>query len=268
MAVLQTVRDLVYVVRDRDVPFLAAAIAHYTLASLVPLLLLAVALAALVGSQEAIESFISNRLGPILSDSGQQLVTAALTSTEGAAGAGIASILLAFWSGSKVFRGLDIAFNRIYDVESEPTLPEQLLDAAVVIGLLAVSVATMVALGVIVSVVDIPIPFPTLVGTVILLLALSAGLLPIYYVLTPVDPDIEDVLPGTLLAAVGLVALQVAFVYYTRFAGQYEALGLLGALLLFVIWLYFGGIIVLLGGALNYVTRYSPTVSSDEEISA
>jgi len=254
MPVLRTVRDLVGVARDRDIPFLAAAIAHYTLASLVPLLLLAVALAAFVGSESAIQSFVGNRLGSFLSDSGQQVLTSALTSTEGAAGAGLLGLLAAFWSASKVFRGLDVAFAEIYDLETEPSLLEQLRDAVVVIGLLAVSVAAMIAVGVLVSVLDLPIPYPTLVGTVLLFLALVAGLFPTYYVLTPADASIDDVLPGTVLAAVGLVALQVAFVYYSRYAGQYEALGVLGAVLLFVIWLYFGGIIVLLGGALNYVT--------------
>jgi membrane protein len=46
----------------------------------------------------------------------------------------------------------------------------------------------------------------------------------------------------------------VLFVVYAQQAGRYKTLGMLGALLLFVTWLYFGGIVVLLGGALNYVT--------------
>mgnify|MGYP000427530199 FL=1 len=254
MPVLRTVRDLVTVARDRDIPFLAAAIAHYTLASLVPLLVLAVALAAFVGSEGAVQAFVQNRLGSILSDSGQQLLTQALTSTEGAVGAGVLSILAAFWSGSKVFRGLEVAFTEIYDIESEPSLLEQLRDAAVVIGLLAISIAAMIAVGVVVSVVDLPLPYPAVFGTLVLMLTLVVGLVPVYYVLTPADVSLGDVLPGAVLAAVGLVALQVAFVYYTQMAGRYATLGMLGALLLFVIWLYFGGIIVLLGGALNYVT--------------
>lgn len=255
MPVLNTVRELVNVARDRQIPFLAAALAHYTLASLVPLLLLAVALAALLGSGEALESFVANELGAVLTESGQEIILQALQSTEGAVGAGVVSILAALWSGSKIFRGLDVAFHRIYAVDSSPSIVDQLRDAVVVIGLLAVSIGAMIAIGAAVNTYEWPIPYPTVVGTIFLLLGLTVGLLPIYYVLTPTDHSIEDVLPGTVLAAVGLVALQVGFVYYTRFAGQYATLGMLGALLLFVIWLYFGGIIVLLGGALNYVLR-------------
>ena len=255
MPVLNTVRDVVDVARDRDVPFLAAALAHYTLASLVPLLLLAVALAAFLGSEDVIQTFVETRLGTFLSEDGQAIVTQALSSTEGAVGAGVVSIILAFWSGSKIFRGLDVAFHRIYGIEDAPSLATQLKNAAIVIGLLAISIAVMVAIGVAVAAFEWPIPYPAVVGAVVLVLALFVGLLPIYYVLTPGDVTIESVLPGTILAAVGLVALQVAFVFYTQFASSYATLGVLGALLLFVIWLYFGGIIVMLGGALNYVLR-------------
>ena len=255
MPVLKTVRDVVDVARDRDVPFLAAALAHYTLASLVPLLLLAVALAALFGSGDALESFLENQLGTVLTDEGQAIVSQALSSTEGAVGAGLLSIVLAFWSGSKIFRGLDVAFHRIYGIDETPSLPTQLKNAAIVIVLLAVTIAAMVLVGIAVAAFEWPIPYPTAIGTVVLLLALFVGLLPIYYVLTPGEVTIEDVLPGSILAAFGLVALQVVFVIYTQFASSYATLGVLGALLLFVIWLYFGGIIVLLGGALNYVLR-------------
>lgn len=258
MTVLQTVRDVVHVARDRELPFMAAAIAHYTLASLVPLLLLALALAAFVGSEATIESIIRERLGTVFSESGQRAVTDVLTSTEGVVGAGALSGLLALWSGSKVFRGLRVAFVEMYDVDTSPSFLEKLRDAVVVIGLLALVVGAMIVIGVVFSVVSLPIANQTFVGTVFLLVALIVGLLPIYYVLTPVNSSVRDVLPGTLLAAAGLVALQVVFVYYARYAGQYEALGALGGLLLFVTWLYFGGIIVLLGGALNYVTRYTP----------
>lgn len=236
---------------------MAAAIAHYALASMVPLLLFVVAMASLLGTEAEVERFVQNRLSDVLSGPMQEIVVNALTGASGAVGAGIVSIAFTFWSASKVFRGLEVAFTDLYDVETTPSLLEQLLDAIVVVGLLALTVAAMVAVGVLVSAVSWAIPFPTLWGTALLLLAVFVGLLPVYYVLTPVDTDLRGVLPGAAVGAVGLVALQVCFVYYLRYAGRYEALGMLGALLLFVLWLYLGGIVVLLGGAVNYVTRHS-----------
>jgi|AntRauTorcE11898_2_1112593.scaffolds.fasta_scaffold14429_1 membrane protein len=254
MAATDTARQVINVSRDRELPFMAAAIAHYTLASLVPLLLFAVAMAALLGSEQAFESFVQEELGDVLSQEGQDLVVSALSSATGAAGAGFISIAFTFWSASKIFRGLEVAFTELYDVETTPSLFEQLRDAAVVIALLALAIALMIASGVVVSTVDLPIPFPGLWGTILLFGALVIGLLPIYYVLTPIDVELGDILPGTVLAAGGLVVLQVLFVVYAQQAGRYKTLGMLGALLLFVTWLYFGGIVVLLGGALNYVT--------------
>lgn len=257
MTAIQAVRAVVDVSRDRELPFMAAAIAHYALASLVPILLFVVAMASLLGTEAEVERFVQNRLSDVLSGPGQEVVVNALTDASGAVGAGLASIAVTFWSASKVFRGLEVAFTDLYDVETTPSLLEQLRDAVVVIVLLALTVAAMVAVGVLVSAVSWAFPFPTLWGSVLLLVAVFVGLLPVYYVLTPVDTNLRGVLPGAAVGAVGLVALQVLFVYYVRYAGQYEALGLLGALLLFVVWLYLGGIVVLLGGAVNYVTRHS-----------
>jgi membrane protein len=256
MTAYQTARAVVDVARDRELPFMAAAIAHYALASLVPLLLFVVAMASLFGTEAAVERFVQNRLSDVLSGPGQELVVNALTGATGAVGAGLVSIVVTFWSASKVFRGLEVAFAKLYDVEATPSLLEQLLNAVVVLALLALTVAAMVGVGLVVSTISWAIPFPTLWGTLLLLVTVFVGLLPVYYVLTPVDTDLRGVLPGAALGAVGLVALQVLFVYYARYAGRYEALGVLGALLLFVLWLYVGGIVVLLGGALNYVTRH------------
>lgn len=253
MGVTRTVREVVHVVRDRELTFMAAAIAHYMLASIVPLLLLGVALASLFGSEAVIESVVRNRLADVLSSPVRELVVAALTSVSGAVGASLVSVAFALWSGSKVFRGLSVAFAELYDARTSASLPRQLLEAAVVMGLLALVVAALVVSGVVVSIVTLPTAYPVLVGTGILLVALVLGLLPIYYVLTPVPASVREILPGTLLATVGLVVLQVGLVYYGRHAGRYAALGALGALLLFVTWLYLGSIVVLVGGAMNYV---------------
>lgn len=254
MNLVQTARDVVRVVRDRELPFMAAAIAHYVFVSLVPLLVLTLAVTALVGSQSLIESLVRDHLASVLSENGQLLVVSTLTSVRGAVGAGVLSVVFALWSGSKVFRGFVIAFRQLYGVDTSPPLREQLRDAVVIVGLLVLVVAAMVATSVVVSVAALPVASPAVVGSVLLLVALVACLLPVYYVLTPIDSTLLEILPGTVLSSVGLVGLQLAFVHYVRYAAQYRALGLLGAILLFVSWLYFGGIVVLLGGALNYVT--------------
>ncbi len=257
MTGLRVVRDIVFLARTREVPFMAAAIAHYALVSILPVGLLALALATLLGTGAMIETVVRTRLAALLSESGKEVVVTALTGTDGAVGAGILSVLVAVWSGSMVFRSLVIAFAEVYGVESSPPILEQLRDAVLIGGSLILVAAAVGAAGFVVTVVSIPIPWPAFVGAVSLFVTLVAVLLPVYYVLTPVEASVRDVLPGTGLAAMGLVSIQVLFVYYARFAGEYQALGLLGAVLLFVVWLYSGGLIVLLGGVVNCVISSS-----------
>lgn len=254
MASSGTVREVVSVARDRELTFMAAAITYYALASIVPLLLLALALGTLLGGDALVESLVRDRLGSALSGSAQDVLLNLLTGVQGQIGASVVGIVVAFWSGSKIFRGLDIAFTNLYDGYADPSLLRQLLDAAIVIALLVLSVAAIVAVSVLVSVGAVPFASPALVGAVLLLVTLVVVLLPLYYVLPPVDETVRGVLPGTLLAAVGFIVLQNLFVLYARNAGQYKALGILGALLLFVTWLYFGSVVLLLGAAVNHVT--------------
>lgn len=254
MGTTSALREIVHVARERELTFMAAAITYYALASIVPLLLLSLALATLIGGDAYIESLIRDRLGSALSDSGQDVLLGLLTGIQGQVGASVVGIVVAFWSGSKVFRGLDIAFSNVYDHEAEPSLLRQLLDAAVVIGLLVVAIGAMIAVSILVSVVDVPVANPGLVGSALLFVTLVVVLLPLYYVLPPVDETVRGVLPGALLAAVGFIVLQSLFVVYASNAGQYKALGILGALLLFVTWLYFGSVVLLVGAAANYVT--------------
>lgn len=52
-------------------------------------------------------------------------------------------------------------------------------------------------------------------------------------------------------AVVGFVILRVAFAAYAGVAGQYLAYGFLGAVLLFLLWLYFGALVLLFGAVVN-----------------
>jgi membrane protein len=72
------VRSVVGVVRDQHLPFLAAAIAYYAFVSLVPLVLLALAVATLVGGR-AFTTRVVDLLGGALTDEALGLLEGALT---------------------------------------------------------------------------------------------------------------------------------------------------------------------------------------------
>jgi hypothetical protein len=90
-----------------------------------------------------------------------------------------------------------------------------------------------------------------LVAPVVLIGGLSVTFLPMYYIFPDVDIAVREALPGAVLAAVGWVLLQVGFRAYTRIAGSYEAYGVLGGVLLLITFLYFGGLVLLVGAVVN-----------------
>jgi len=258
---MSTVRSVVDLARDRNLTFLAAGIAYYAFVSVIPLVLLAVAVASFVGGQ-ALADRVTELVSQQLSASGTEAVTAALTDTAGRGAASVVGFLALTWSALKLFRGLDQAFDEVYTDDVEASLLDQIRDALVVVVGIGLAVAAVVAVGIALSVLSLQVPLANVLGTVVLVVVLALAFLPIYYVLPPVDVSVEEVLPGAVVAAIGWVLLQVGFRIYAANAGQYAAYGLIGAVLLFVTWLYFASIVVLLGATVNAVRRGRPTVRS------
>ncbi|WP_323191503.1 YihY/virulence factor BrkB family protein [Halostella sp. PRR32] len=251
---MSTARSVIGLASDRNLTFLAAGIAYYAFVSLIPLMLLAIAVASFVGGQ-ALADRVVNMLSQQLSSAGQDIITNTLTNTTGRGAAGIVGFIALTWSALKLFRGLDQAFDELYEDDMEASLPEQVRDALVVVVGIALAVGLVIGVGVAFSLLNLQIPFINVVGTLVLILVLVVAFLPIYYVLPPVDVSLREVLPGTVVAAVGWVLLQVGFRIYAANAGRYQAYGVIGAVLLFVTWLYFAAIVVLIGAAVNAVRR-------------
>jgi len=249
---MSTIRAVVRLARDRNLTFLAAAIAYYAFVSVIPLVLLAVAAASLVGGQ-ALADRVTNLVSGQLSASGQQMVTEVLTSSSGRGAASVVGVLALLWSGLKLFRGLDQAFDELYADDVESSLLDQIRDGLVVVWGIALALALVIAVGTVLSMLSVAIPYANTLGSLVLVVVLTGAFLPIYYVLPPQDESVRAVLPGAAVAAIGWVLLQAGFRVYAANAGQYAAYGVIGAVLLFVTWLYFGAIVVLLGAAVNAV---------------
>lgn len=190
-------------------------------------------------------------LRSVLTASGSEVLDTVLADAGGHGVAGGLGFLFALWSGSKVFRGLSIAFDEIYTRESELSLIGRLKMSLLTLGALLLGFVFLSATSVALTVVEIPIQYPTLVGNVLAVLVLSVVFLPIFYIMPPVDVTVRHALPGAVVAAVGWVLLQVGFYSYAGSASRYAAYGLLGAVLLFVTFLYLGAVVLLVGAAVN-----------------
>ena len=252
MGMKEAVTTIYRTVQDRDLTFLAAGFAYYAFVSLIPMILLALVIGSLLGGEQVAERLIL-LAGDFMPEAGEDLVTEALTTESGRAEATVVALVVAAWGALKVFRGLSLAFDRVYGTVAEDSFVDQIMDGIAVIFAGAGALALMIVMGTILGLVAGTIPFVGLLSWVVLLFGLVLVFLPVYYFLPPIDVTVREILPGAVFTAIGWTVLQAGFQLYAANAGQYEAYGAVGAILLFVTWLYFAGIIILLGAVLNVV---------------
>lgn len=262
---LAPVRAFAAVLIEKEISFLAASVAFFAFFSLIPALLIALVVGTIVGGEEFAE-FIVSFVGLYLSEEGEGILADVLTQSTGRLGASAIGLVTLLWSALKVFRAFDIAFDRIYEADEMPSLVKQLVDGIIVLLAIGGGIALIVLLRLIVAFADIGfVPYLDVLGWLFLWLGLLVFLLPLYWVMPPVRVSLLEILPGTLLAVVGWVLLQSAFELYTLNAAQYQAFGLVGVVLLFMLWLYFGAALLLVGATLN---AYLAGVFDDEPSSA
>ena len=240
-------RSVVETVRDHDVTFLAAGISYYVLVSLLPLFTLAVVLATALGGAD-FAARVQSVAGAYLLPTGSDLVADALANRAGQGALSVVSLAVTLWGALKLFRGVDVAFARIYGYPVSPIL-RQLSEGVVALATLGGAVAGVAVATATVAVIDLP--FVGVVGPLVLVAFLVVAFLPLYAVIPDVSVSLRGALPGAILAAAGWTALSAGFGVYAR--SVTGVAGALGGVLLLVTWFYFSGILVLTGAALNAV---------------
>jgi membrane protein len=172
----------------------------------------------------------------------------------------VLALLLALWSASKGSRGIVEAINVAYDQhDSRGIVRLYLISLGMTIGsivFVVVAIALVAGVPAVLAFAGLDIDatawirvarWPALL--VILLLAIAA----VYYVAPDrKTPKWQWVTPGSLLATLALLAASGLFsLYVTRFGDYNEVYGSLGAVAVFLLWLYIGSFVVLLGAELN-----------------
>ena len=238
-------------VQDENVTFMAAGIAYQAFVSLIPLLVLLFFLLSIVGDQ-SLATRVVDLTQSFLPRSAQQLLKQSIAGDSASVGASVIGLVTLAWGAFKIFKGLDTAFSEIFDTESEDTFADKLRDAAVVFaalgGALMAAVAATAAFG------ALNVPFVGFLNPLLLVVGISIAFFPMYYVFPDMDLDPTDVLPGVLVGAVGWAALQSLFQVYIALAtdggGSASAIG---AVLLLLTWLYFSGLVLLVGAVVNAI---------------
>ena len=235
---------------EKNVSFMAAAIAYHAFISLAPLLLLLFLLFTIVGvglESQVVQSAIGWLPGPVA-----ELVTGLLSGDANGAGASVIGLLVLLWGSLKIFRGLDTAFSEIYETTGDETLLDKFRDGFIVLFALAIALVAMVGSSVVLGALTDEIPFSQWLTPVALLAGLVVAFYPIYYVFPDVDLGVRDVLPGVVVAAVGWGALQGLFQLYLSVADPSTG-NFFGGVIVVVTYLYFSSLVLLLGAVVNAV---------------
>ncbi|WP_224449671.1 YihY/virulence factor BrkB family protein [Haloprofundus salilacus] len=237
--------------RTKNVAFMAGSIAYNAFVSLLPLLLLLVLSVSVVGSgalERRVIELAATYLAPGVGDTLREVLREANDNT----GFSLVGIVVLLWGTLKIFRGLDTAFAEIYETAQADDFVDRIRDGVVVFAALLVAVVAMVTAGSAFAALTQRLAIGVL-NPLFLVVSLSIAFFPLYYIFPNVDVTFGEVLPGLLTAATGWATLQALFQLYVAASAKTDAYGILGGIVLLVTWLYFGGLLLLLGAVVNAV---------------
>ena len=237
-------------VSAKNVTFMAGGIAYNALVSLAPTLLLLLFVVSAFGG--GLETRVAAIAGEWLPNPIANVVTRVFEGDSAASGASFVGLVVLVWGTLKIFRSLDTAFSEIYETEGSNSLVDQLKDGVVVLVALVVAVVATVGVSAVFSAFSNVLPFGGLLPPLVLVVGLGAAFFPMYYRFPDADVGVRDVLPGVAFAAVGWAAMQGLFQVYLTFKSP-SSESFFGGVLIVVTYLYFSGLVLLLGAVVNAV---------------
>lgn len=249
---------------------LGAALAYYTVFSLAPIVLIALAVASLFFDQEAARAGmlreIDNTVGPRV---GEAIRSILQYTDDPATGiwATILGIVIVVFGATSVFAQLQDALNTIWGVERDPsvgwfqTVKDRFLSFAVVLAigfLLLVSLVVSAVLAAVSHYFDpTSLPGGTYAWQVLNWLVsfgLVAGLFALIFKLLP-DVEIEwrDVWIGAIVTAILFAVGKNLIGLYIGRSSWISGYGAAGSLIVILLWVYYSSQIVLFGAEFTYV---------------
>ena len=240
---------------------LAAMIAYFALLSLVPMLVLAVALLGVTPRHGDSRKSLEHSLNHIFPGTSVVSIDKALNSIgNNAAALGIIGAVVLLWSSLSLFSVLESAFNIVYGRPNRSFLHGKALALVLLVASLVTLVFSLVAgtLGVYLlqrytghflgnAYVAFPLTF------LVELAGLLLFLVTVYYALTNVQLTFKEVLPGAVTAAVILAAtFQVLPIYLRLISHDLLVLRALGGPVILLFWLYLMANVIVFGAEVNW----------------
>jgi membrane protein len=244
----------------------AAALTYYGILAIFPALIALVSILGLIGTS-ATKPLLDN-LGSFAPGPAHQILANALHGlTQSKSGAGILFVVGlagALWAASGYIGAFIRASNRIWDVEEgRPIwriLPLRLFITVLMVLLLAASAFAVVVtgpladrVGKLVGIGGAAVTAWDIAKWPVLILVVSFMFSILYYASPNVrHPSFRWLAPGGVLAVVVWMLVSAAFGLYVANFGSYnKTYGSLGAIIIFLVWLWLSNVAILLGAELN-----------------
>lgn len=251
-----------------NVPRLGASLAYYTLFSLAPILIVAIAVAGFLFGEQAVRGEVVDQVDTLVGNQGARAIQALLAGAR-RDGSGIAAIIgtvTFFIAATGAFMELQHALNTIFRVKQKPgsRIKEFLLDRARSFGLvlsigflLLVSLLVSAALAALSGWLQQHVSVTTDVWEA-LDLVVSLGVITvlfalIYRYLPDVRLEWRDVWIGAFLTSLLFIAGKEVIGLYLGRSTVASAYGAAGSVMILLLWVYYSSQIILFGAELTRV---------------
>jgi membrane protein len=247
---------------DDEAPRLAASLALYTLLSIAPLLVIAVAVAGMAFGADAARGQINQELARVVGPQAGQAIEGLIANARAPSAGALSSIVgvtVLLFGASGVFGELQSTLNRIWNVKPRPgrgwkgMLRDRFFSFAMVMGvafLLLVSLVVSAALSTIIEHFRGLIPVPVLwqVFNLTVTLGITAVLFALIF---KVVPDVKiawrDVWVAGFATAVAFSIGKVLLAWYVGRSATVSPFGAAGSLVALIVWVYYSAQILFLG---------------------
>ena len=262
---------------------LAAALAYYTAFSIAPLLVIAIAIAAIVFGEQAAQGQIATQLAALVGKEAAEAIQELLKSSSRQSGEGIIataiSIGLLFFGASNIFTQLQDSLNTIWEVAPKPgrgikgIVKDRILSFGMVLGigfLLLVSLVLSTVLAALGNYLGGMMPGLEFLWSVLNFL-LSFGVISLLFALMfKFLPDVKitwgDVAIGAVITALLFTIGKTLISLYLSNSGVGSTYGAAGSLVVLLLWVNFSAQILFFGAEFTqvYANKYGSLIVPTE----
>jgi len=253
---------------------MAAQLAYYFFFALFPTLLVIMAIADIFAA-DVIQML--RGLGGFVPRAAVTLVVDQLQALPESGQGGLLTfgMLTALWSSSAAMTAIIDTLNTAYDIEEgRPWWKVRLTAIALTVGI-AVFIVAAFALVVAGPTVAEQLANRLYLGSTfewtwkilqwpVVFLLVSGGIAAIYYFAPDADQDWVWLTPGSIFATILWLIASLGFKYYIANFGGYESYGIIGGVMVLMLWLYLSGLVILLGAEMNAEIEHASPYGTEE----